>query len=217
MIFLVAPSPAAPRRQRSNVRSTTYQAVARAVKTRPGSSRDRVADRIGIATWREWFPGPFEASDRFTGLRVGRRIGNAHWEPCDMWDPTQLPLPDESPTSLREVIRNSALLAQTPPRIRRRHDPAAMSAALVRQRVGELRDAAPLLGRSGTRAIGRGQGATRDACLPARLIGPVAEPKDAARQPVRTPEPTEAAVQTAVQAEPPRPVRRVVRRRKAKP
>lgn len=209
VVFLVAPAPASLRRHGDRVRRTTYGAVAEAVRLFPGSLRDPVAARMGVATWREWFPHPGEASERFDRMRVDRPgLSRGEWEPCDLWDPTKRPLTAASPDALRAIIKNSSLLVQTPPQIRERHQPARTSAALIRQATGDLRDVAPLREPRRSRPVGLARGAAGDPCLPPRLIGPAADSHDAASQPVLA-----AAPHPDPAPEEPHRAPRVVRRR----
>ncbi|KQW45933.1 hypothetical protein ASC77_18630 [Nocardioides sp. Root1257] len=188
VVFLVAPPPAAVLRHGDRVRRTVYREVGKAVRTFPGSSRDRTANRVGVATWREWFPRPHLATERFGWLEVDRPNGEAsQWTRCRMWDPRQRPLADDTRVALRSVISAASILSQTPFWLRERHSPAVLSADLLRSAVGVPQDVDPLRDRSARRPTGASQGVAGATCLPAYLIGPADSPERAARQRVTSP------------------------------
>jgi hypothetical protein len=117
VVFLIASPPwSTPSKSLSQVRAATYQAIASAVKTHPGVSFDRTAARIGVATWREWFPEAHKASDGFLGLRVDRPTGSADdlWQPVDLMDFTAMPFTPKHPETLKAVVDNAGGLGQTP-------------------------------------------------------------------------------------------------------
>lgn len=173
VIFLVAPSPSAPKNYASQVRRLAYEHIKKAVSDYPGSFFNRTADRIGVATWGEWFPSSGIASEHFTRLTVDRPTGsNPRWEPCDMWDPTAMPFETPDRKAMREIIPNAALLSQTPAQLRWPHEPARQIAAMLRTAAGEPPAIPPRRERSGTRRPGVSQGVARDALIPPRLLGP---------------------------------------------
>jgi hypothetical protein len=49
----------------TSIRGRIHSAILKALKEFPGTSYDRIASRIGVATWREYFPKKHYASDRF--------------------------------------------------------------------------------------------------------------------------------------------------------
>ncbi len=119
VVFLIAPSPRSEQSDHERrVWSATYQAVSRAVARCPGVSFDRTARRIGVATWREWFPGAHAVSEAFFSMRVDRPIGHEasgeRWQSCDLMDLTQLPLEAKDPAALMAVVDNAGGLGQTP-------------------------------------------------------------------------------------------------------
>lgn len=132
VIFLVAASPGSEWNAES-VRVATYQAVARAVREFPGVSVDRTAERIGVATWAEWFPGPHLTTDRFLGLRADRPTGSGAglWVECDFLDTSALPFTARDSETILAVVENARTLAQTPPWMREAAFPLPMSELLL--------------------------------------------------------------------------------------
>lgn len=160
-------------------RARTYQAIAAATKQYPGSTRDRVAERMGVATWREWFPARGKVHDAFFTLRVDRPTGPSGaglWEPADMLDPSGpigMPFTAHDPEAMTAILDNAALLGQTPFWLRERHDPAPLWPLLLKNagltRVPTPSPARPE--RTSGRPLGRGVGAAGDAKPPRRLLG----------------------------------------------
>jgi hypothetical protein len=176
VVFIAAPTLEDRHGRGDYPRRTTYREVARATRQHPGIYGDRTAERMGVATWREWFPGPLLASERFTRLTVDRPVGREPlWEECDLLDRGTLPVTGEDTRSLRSTIVNAALLAQTPSDLRGSHRPADLNVDLLRASVGPVHAVEPLRDRSSTRSVGAGQGAAADSYLPARLLGPTAD------------------------------------------
>ncbi|GAA4363002.1 hypothetical protein [Nocardioides caricicola] len=183
VIFLVAPSPSADPKYIHQVRRMTYKHIKDAMSDRLGSSRCRTANRIGIATWREWFPFEGVASEHFARLTADRPTGSdPRWEPCNMWDPRALPFDPDDRNAMREIIPNAALLTQTPAHLRWPHQPARQVAALLRAAAGEPPAIPPRRERSGTRRPGVGQGVAGNALIPPRILGPADLPKRTSAQ-----------------------------------
>ncbi len=96
----------------TRLRSKTYQAVMRAVRKHPGVSVDPTALRIGVATWREWFPSAHTASEAFLTLRAHRPVDG--WSDADFLDPGSVPFAAADPALMRAVFDNASMLGQTP-------------------------------------------------------------------------------------------------------
>lgn len=166
-------------------RATTYQAIAAATKEFPGSARDRVAERMGVATWREWFPDRGLVHDAFFTLRADRPTGRGAdlWEPCDFFDPNPTaaasadvagrPFTPRDPAAMTAVLDNAALLGNTPHWLRERRDPPTLWPHLLAnagvERIPVPTPARP--NRTKGRALGEAVGAAGPAKPPARLLG----------------------------------------------
>ena len=183
VVFLVAPALA---KRGHQVRRITYETIERAAKRDAGSFRAPVAARIGVATWREWFPEPEVATDRFARLTVDRPTGRGEttWQECHLWEPDDFALTARDPERLRSIVVESALLSQTPWWVRERHHPALLAADLLAESVGAVADVGPQRVRSATRRPGVGQGVAGDAITPPRLIGPTDTKTAVSSQPV---------------------------------
>lgn len=117
VIFLVAPPPDGSSVDISTVRSQVYQAVSAACRNHPGPLHDRVAARIGVATWREWFPRSHALSEHFLAMRADVALGQPGpglWESMAFADPAERPLHAKNPGVLRAVSDNASMLGQTP-------------------------------------------------------------------------------------------------------
>ncbi len=172
VIFLAAPSVEDQNDRGDWPRRDIYGAVARAAKDFPGRPGDRTADRMGAATWREWFPDSLVATERFTSLTVDRPTGREPlWETCDLLDTATLRIDPASRRDRRSVIASAALLAQTPPEVRLPHRPADLYVDVLRMAASTVPSVAPLRERSATRAPGAGQGVAGDSYIPERLLG----------------------------------------------
>jgi hypothetical protein len=164
-----------------SVRADTYQAIAAACREYPGSVRDRVAERIGVATWREWFPGPGLVHDAFLTMRVDRPTGRSErlWEPCDLLDSTEgktaagawgRPFVAHDPTAMTAVLDNASMLGQTPYWIRERRTPPPVWRRLMDGKT--LPNPTPYEPeRAKGRRPGQGVGAVGNAKPPARILG----------------------------------------------
>lgn len=128
VVFIVATAPDQAQSTRARqVRAATYHAVRRAVKNHPGVSFDRTAQRIGVATWREWFPAAHTVSEAFLSMRVDRPTGTGdgpgRWEPCDLMDLARNPFEAKHPAAMMAVVDNASGLGQTPYWLRARTNP----------------------------------------------------------------------------------------------
>jgi mRNA-degrading endonuclease toxin of MazEF toxin-antitoxin module len=127
VVLIATPPDRAQSKQARRVRSATYQAVLRAVKKHPGVSYDPTSHRIGVATWREWFPAAHKVSDAFLSMRVVRPIGNGdgpgRWEPCDLMDFSRMPFEAKDLAALMAVVDNAGGLGQTPHWLRANTNP----------------------------------------------------------------------------------------------
>lgn len=165
-------------------RAKTYQAIAAATKEFPGSVRDRVAERMGVATWREWFPARGKVHDAFFTLRVDRPTGRGDrlWEPADMLDPTDgrnsagahgRPFTPRDPAAMTAILDNAALLGNTPHWLReRRTSPDLWPLLLKKVGLNEIPAPTPdRPTRTKGRPLGQGVGSARDTKPPRRLLG----------------------------------------------
>lgn len=156
-------------------RARTYQAIAKATKEFPGSARDRVAERMGVATWREWFPGRGLVHDAFLRMRVDRPTGRGTdlWEPADLFDETARPFEPREPEALKAVFANAALLGNTPHWMREAHQPPELWPRLMSDAgVAEVPNPTPVRpNRTKGRGLGEGVGGAGATKPPSRLLG----------------------------------------------
>ncbi|WP_248581578.1 hypothetical protein [Nocardioides sp. InS609-2] len=164
-------------------RAATYQAIAAACKEFPGAKADRVAARMGVASWREWFPSRHRICDAFFTLRADRPIGRGAelWQPADFLDSGSsnlaVPFTARDRAAMTAVISNAALLGQTPYWLRQRGqesgDVPAMWPLLLRD-AGVTSVPVPTPARPNRtkgRALGEAVGAAGPTGVPVRLRG----------------------------------------------
>lgn len=116
VVFLSASHPDGSPNHRWNVRNGIYREVAAAVREFPGVSFDRVASRIGVADWREWFPEPGAVSSSFLTMDVDRASGEpaSPWERASFLDIFDLEFNPDEPERFTSVIDNASMLRGTP-------------------------------------------------------------------------------------------------------
>ncbi len=82
------------------------RAVASAVSSSPERVRARIAERVCLVRYRDWFPGLGLVHPSFFGLRVERPTGGpgARWEPVDLLDPYAVVFTPADPVAARAPI-----------------------------------------------------------------------------------------------------------------
>lgn len=126
VVFVAAPHPRLLGDSKGHrARAKIYKQINASSKEFPGRSGDRVAERIGVASWREWFPAAGAVSEAFLAMRVDRPTGREEnvWEPCDMLNPADRPFQPAEDFDATAVLDNSALLGQTPCWLREKYTP----------------------------------------------------------------------------------------------
>lgn len=99
-----------------SVRAQVYKAVAKVVRDFPGTGADRVAERIGVVSWSQWFPRKGAATAEMTRMEVDRPTGppSDRWQRASLLDVVDLPLQEANPGALTAVIDNAAVLLGVP-------------------------------------------------------------------------------------------------------
>lgn len=102
-------------RQRRVIEEVEKQ-VAKVVMEYPGTAADRVASRIAVARWEDWFPGPRLAGEGFVSLDAKRPTGppGARWEPVSLLDPFDLEFAPHDEWAMRSVISSAGMLFGVP-------------------------------------------------------------------------------------------------------
>lgn len=162
----------------SSVRGRIYSAIKRAVREHPGTSYDQVAARMGVATWREYFPGNHMVSDRFMNLTADFDLGgyDEKWKTINMIDLFDLPFEPADSFDAEEIISNATMLASVPYWLRTGPD-AQKAAKKLCQRMLSLADVSGVpvppparANRESVRSLGEGVGAAANTLPPARLL-----------------------------------------------
>lgn len=176
-----APFDGATRWGRSgSTRSSVYKAVREVVREFPGSGADRVAERVGVVSWAQWFPGPGMATREFTVLEVDRPTGSANdlWQRTGLLDVVDVPFAAHDPAAMTAVIDNASLLLGTPHWLRRGRRPWLWSKLV--QDAGWGSDLPVPPPARAERFVGREPGGWRgqmsEARLPARMRADLADP-----------------------------------------
>lgn len=103
--------------RRTDARPAVYKAIQNAVARHPGSHTSRTAERIGVVTWEELFPGPHLVSSDFNKLRFDRPTGppGGLWHVAEALNPASVPGPsDAARLTLLRCIPNLSWMGQTP-------------------------------------------------------------------------------------------------------
>ena len=102
-------------RQR-NVIEEVHKQVAKVVMEFPGTAADRVASRIAVARWEDWFPAAHEATEAFLSLDAVRPTGppGARWEPVSLLDPFDMEFAPHRPEDMTSVIASAGMLLGVP-------------------------------------------------------------------------------------------------------
>lgn len=162
----------------SSVRGRIYSAIKRAVREYPGTSYDQVAARMGVATWREYFPGNHMVSDRFMNLTADFDLGGYEekWKTVNMLDLFDLPFTPADSFDAEEIISNATMLASVPYWLRTGSS-AQKAAHKLSQRMLSLAEVSAIPvppparpNRGSVRGLGEGIGAAADTQPPARLL-----------------------------------------------
>ena len=95
--------------------------IARVVTEFPGTAGDRVAARIGVARWEDWFPASHQATRGFVSMDAVRPTGppGARWEPVSLLDPFDMVFEPHRPEAMTAVVGNASMLLGVPHWLRR--------------------------------------------------------------------------------------------------
>lgn len=117
----------------NNIRNNVYRVLREVVRNTPGLSFDRVASRIGIADWREYFPAPGVVSPSFINLECDRPTGPAGeelWERAEFLSRRDLPFHPDG-TWATDALDNMAMLRCTPHWLREGYTPPELWRVLL--------------------------------------------------------------------------------------
>lgn len=90
--------------------------VAKVVMEFPGTAGDRVASRMSVARWQDWFPASHQAGDGFVSLDAVRPTGppGSRWEPVSLLDPFDMEFDPHRPEAMTAVVDNASMLLGVP-------------------------------------------------------------------------------------------------------
>ena len=151
-----------------SLRNVVARRIAHAVRDYPGQVGDRVADRMFLASWQEWFPARGRLGADFLTLRALSPSGPAGdlWQEKLLLGDSAMPLRARNRDALLAVLENAQTLAGVPLWARHRDaapDPAQMLLTLAG------RDEIPAPPAPSGLAVGAGVGVAGPTTLPARL------------------------------------------------
>ena len=102
-----------PRRKYHDVenRNLVFKGVSQAVREFPGPAQRPTALRMGVVSWREWFPARHTVTERFLAGQVHRPTGplKDRWEPFVLFDSNE-PAPVFASEAYRTAIFDNAHL-----------------------------------------------------------------------------------------------------------
>ncbi|QNE48714.1 hypothetical protein F1C58_16785 (plasmid) [Glaciihabitans sp. INWT7] len=99
----------------NRIRNNLFKLVRKTVGEMPGVSFDRVASRMGVADWREWFPEPGVVSPSFFELDCERPTGppEALWERASFLSEDDVPFAPDGDWATA-VLDNMSMLRSVP-------------------------------------------------------------------------------------------------------
>lgn len=152
----------------NKVRSTVAKRIAAAVRNYPGQVGDRVADRMFLASWQEWFPARGRLGADFLSMRTVSPSGPVGdlWQERHLLGEGAMPFRPRDPEAVTAVLANAQALAGVPVWARHPGD-APDPAELLMERAG--RSEIPAAPSTSGLAVGEGQGAVGPTGLPERL------------------------------------------------
>lgn len=153
----------------NKLRSITAKRIAAAVRNYPGQVGDRVADRMFVASWQEWFPARGRLGADFLSMRVLSPSGPAGdlWQERHLLGEGSIPFRPRDPEAMCAVLDNAQALAGVP-LWAREPGTGPNPAELLLERAGRTEiPAAPSA--SGT-VLGEGQGVVGPTGVPQRLL-----------------------------------------------
>lgn len=148
--------------------------VKRVLRRFPGVPGLRVADRMSVAMWSDWFPGAGLVDESFFTLGAFRTEGlkDSGWDPVGVLDVFDTPFEADDPGWMSAVVDNSALVASAPTWLRvGKNPPPVHRLALLEELVDEVPVPFPKDARA-ARSYGSGsfQGPGGRARVPERLL-----------------------------------------------
>ena len=90
--------------------------VAKVVMEFPGTAGDRVASRVSVARWQDWFPASHQAREGFVSMDAVRPTGppGSRWEPVSLLDPFDMEFDPHRPEAMTAVVDNASMLLGVP-------------------------------------------------------------------------------------------------------
>lgn len=112
--------------RRESVLAQVRKQVSLQAASHPGPRRRSVADRMFVASWSNWFPGPHVADKSLfeleavspTGLSTGGGQNSERWQTWSLLATGDVPFAPADPETMRAVLITSRMLAGSPFRLR---------------------------------------------------------------------------------------------------
>ena len=171
VVFLIAP----PHGTNANtVRSETYKAVSAVVRRYPGTARESIASRIGVASWTEWFPERHMIAPRFLTMTVdrpsGMETGEMTWTETELLSSSYAYTPKHA--GLTAILDNAHLLWSAPLWLRDfRKAPSLVPTIMAHMEITDIPYSKPKRsGRAAGHQPGKAKGAVKDTKMPKRLL-----------------------------------------------
>lgn len=150
VVFVEAQKPATVGR-RGSVLAQVRKQVSLQAASHPGPRGKSVADRMFVASWSDWFPGPHLADESFfdleavspTGLSTGGGQDSERWQTRSLLDPGDVPFAPSDPEAMRAVLTTSRMLAGSPFWLRDGADVGVWNAMLEDVGIGRIPQRVP--------------------------------------------------------------------------
>ena len=175
VVFVIAP----PQGMSANaVRTETYKTIAAVARRFPGTVRESISSRIGVANWNNWFPERHHVSTSFFPLTVdmpaGMVKGVMTWQQTEMLNPKAYRYSPRH-RELVAILDNMHLLWSAPIWLRDHSRAPSLIPAILERSGGSatpipfaktVRDVVT----PGGHVPGKGKGAVCDTKMPRRLL-----------------------------------------------
>lgn len=115
VMFVLAPQPDKKVRP-GEMLTMVRKNIAAAVRDFPGVTFDRVASRMFVANWQDWFPAAHRVDPSFFSLDAYRATGPADelWEKASVLDPFDTPFEPRDESTMLAVIDNLSAIRSVP-------------------------------------------------------------------------------------------------------
>ena len=173
ILFVLAASPERENSKGFHERTQMYKTIAKAVREFPGRPGDRTARRMGVVSWRDWFPSKGTASADFENMRAYFPTGPRDdlWHRADLLGVNGLPMKPKNPEAIQAAVHQSHLLLGVPHWLRdASKSPQVWPVLLDRAGITTLPMSPPAIPTDPRRVLGQPSGKAMATKPPERMI-----------------------------------------------